>query len=1665
MTGLIQISGYESLETGSGKVSEIRSRNGSGYNDTDSRNGSGHYEANSHNCCQNCQSCQSCQNLISQPQDSFTHLLKNNGTFPKVNSSKNDLRKQSSASFSATIVDEIATRPNKPQVQQPSCSSSKLNKPTLKVKRSGEEVSKPDVATAPASKASSHKASLTPRKSVPSLSESFPINASALAQPPYTCSSATVYKTPLFQTPVNISSPPSALVIGPIDFAPDAMSQNKNSFSSPIKFEDVLLTNNSLDSPMNQPVFIEAEVNIKRTSALRHKPKALAGITSHQTTSSLSLNKTRALQPTKLVTPEVKRNRRRSKSLDAFANISSFSSSSSARIRSSRIAPSSASKVAYTHLASPLTFQNTSSASSSIKFSEKLFNQDGDFISRRPSEINNDSKSPNILPLKPTQPQSASSKATQSILLPDPLRETSKKSRRPSDSTKASGPTKDLSSPTPVRLSSTKPKPEALALSDTTKQIFSSQISAPKSPLTKPTKLSSASTSIFQASASAMATNSIGFVVPAVYDPKSNTDDLALSHNGNLIPIETLNKSFLNSNQKSSKKIQYSRNKSSDDIFSNDFFKPDGDAFQGYFSSPSTPTKSKHSLKRESNSSNDSNNNFSYSSLASDSGSSTNSSTPKPKNKGHRRSRSSSDFDTTWIERRKTLLGNSSLNHTVTSLDDNMGDRTDAWRLLDSNRRLLENYPRSFSPVNAASIPVKQSQKENYTSKHKPSTDTSLTQVQSCQTHTDLTKKPSVCAFSAANSSHTTLHSSTSSFKYHSSTANFTSNSNSSSSKQQKKLKLSKSTMNFETKQPTRRESLPTPVDTDLNVQKKLRTKYNCIRELISTEENFAKDLNIVLSVYVKFASIQPYSEYLDNRDLITLFGNISSVLAASQHFVKRLHRLVPSYIAEECSLDASDPDNLLKDVPSNIGIVFLDYLPMMEKPFKEYCVKNKHQMNTFYRIKNIACPTIEKWLLECNELCKPVTAAWSLDSLLIKPVQRLLKYPLLLSSILKNTPESHSDYLSLKHALREIESCAQGINNEADGASPISPVAIEHSFTDTPPSPESVTFSPDDSPASSNSSAASSVSANNPPFSFNSPEHNNMMELLKENSDADLELNNLIEQFKTKNLDVKKFVDAINNHVCKIQNHFDVTNSLAHYWMNWGALMDDDVTSSTLTIDEPINTFSSLDDTLETTLKRALLSIKKYRRYSMFCSPFTTASFAHASTNRLKNRVDIEVLPPIYQVLNFFKRVEGLIEERARLHVPFQKYIAQKNAHNSLSTSTPFSSSGLSSSSSSFSSMTEYGPEFIMRRNADRFWLIHTKLKTELPALFNLSKKMAETCLIKFLDVQKDWFRNAVDSTSNAFQLRLEDIQQNSINGDPIVSSFLSKSKTNVSKRIIEQELKICRKVKPYSMKTLKDSRSFSSLSSSGESAAEDSFLSNEETVFDESFSHGSIKSVSPYKSVLPSNQGETQSTMDTSFGSYDKSNSKAHSTPRTIHKKASSHSFSRLYNGKNDDTDADSNSESEETKHDISEPCIKPPFKGPNFTFNSPTHYIPKKARSQSQPHNTFSSTTAAAIQSTVANTTASCSPTPPTVKTRTTSLSGVSSSPPKPSMNSSSLAGSSHSRFHTSAISSDDLNDVTPSHDGQPRRHVRRKSSLGALSSLLPHKLMKNNYGSAI
>ena len=103
--------------------------------------------------------------------------------------------------------------------------------------------------------------------------------------------------------------------------------------------------------------------------------------------------------------------------------------------------------------------------------------------------------------------------------------------------------------------------------------------------------------------------------------------------------------------------------------------------------------------------------------------------------------------------------------------------------------------------------------------------------------------------------------------------------------------------------------------------------------------------------------------------------------------------------------------------------------IPALEPPYKTYITRHPTALAHLNSLP--PTPALTAYLTRSKELAASLTHAWDLPSLLIKPVQRLLKYSLLLTAIIAETPDSHPDKQNLQQAREKMEEVARSVNED----------------------------------------------------------------------------------------------------------------------------------------------------------------------------------------------------------------------------------------------------------------------------------------------------------------------------------------------------------------------------------------------------------------------------------------------------------------------------------------------------------------------------------------------------------------------------------------------------------------------------------------------------------
>lgn len=111
-----------------------------------------------------------------------------------------------------------------------------------------------------------------------------------------------------------------------------------------------------------------------------------------------------------------------------------------------------------------------------------------------------------------------------------------------------------------------------------------------------------------------------------------------------------------------------------------------------------------------------------------------------------------------------------------------------------------------------------------------------------------------------------------------------------------------------------------------------------------------------------------------------------------------------------------------------SIAEVFVDKMGVLEQAFSLYCSRHEAAIARLTYVTTHH-PAAAAFLRDCDEASRQHSHAWDLSSLLIKPVQRVLKYPLFLRSILEHTDKHEREYTQLQQALEQMQGVADRIN------------------------------------------------------------------------------------------------------------------------------------------------------------------------------------------------------------------------------------------------------------------------------------------------------------------------------------------------------------------------------------------------------------------------------------------------------------------------------------------------------------------------------------------------------------------------------------------------------------------------------------------------------------
>uniref|UniRef100_A0A3B4UDF1 TIAM Rac1 associated GEF 2 n=1 Tax=Seriola dumerili TaxID=41447 RepID=A0A3B4UDF1_SERDU len=212
---------------------------------------------------------------------------------------------------------------------------------------------------------------------------------------------------------------------------------------------------------------------------------------------------------------------------------------------------------------------------------------------------------------------------------------------------------------------------------------------------------------------------------------------------------------------------------------------------------------------------------------------------------------------------------------------------------------------------------------------------------------------------------------------------------------------------------PAREATLIRPCPKHMSATERLR---KVIQELVDTEKSYVKDLACLFEIYLKPLQNETF---LTPDEMESLFGSLPEMLDFQRVFLQTLEERI-----------ASSPDFSTLETPSqfkkllfSLGGSFLYYADHF-KLYSGFCANHIKVQKVLERAKT---DQAFKEFLDARNPTKQHSS--TLESYLIKPVQRVLKYPLLLRELVSLTDADSEEHYHLTEALKAMEKVASHIN------------------------------------------------------------------------------------------------------------------------------------------------------------------------------------------------------------------------------------------------------------------------------------------------------------------------------------------------------------------------------------------------------------------------------------------------------------------------------------------------------------------------------------------------------------------------------------------------------------------------------------------------------------
>uniref|UniRef100_K1PMS6 Protein still life, isoform SIF type 1 n=1 Tax=Magallana gigas TaxID=29159 RepID=K1PMS6_MAGGI len=187
------------------------------------------------------------------------------------------------------------------------------------------------------------------------------------------------------------------------------------------------------------------------------------------------------------------------------------------------------------------------------------------------------------------------------------------------------------------------------------------------------------------------------------------------------------------------------------------------------------------------------------------------------------------------------------------------------------------------------------------------------------------------------------------------------------------------------------------------------------LSEIIDTEKTYVKNLEVLSSRY-----LDPLSTvtFLTTLEITQLSESLREILKVQRSFLKRLERV----IEEHSKVFSSEREDLVRNTVLAVGDVFL-FSADQFKIYSSFCALYSRVQDILNSGENEPLRHFLESKNETKEHCN------SLESFIIQPIQRILKYPLFLRQMAGLTLEKSEEHRHICKACDVMQCVANHIN------------------------------------------------------------------------------------------------------------------------------------------------------------------------------------------------------------------------------------------------------------------------------------------------------------------------------------------------------------------------------------------------------------------------------------------------------------------------------------------------------------------------------------------------------------------------------------------------------------------------------------------------------------